>query len=84
MACISIITGCYNEEENVRDLYQRVCDVFANLNKHWSKLIFADNSSKDNTVAILKEIARETSGSRSSTTTGISALFARVTMLPAS
>ena len=59
MACISIITGCYNEEDNVRTLYQRVCDVFANLNKHSFELIFADNSSKDNTVAILKEIARD-------------------------
>lgn len=59
MKTISIVTPCYNEEENVRELYAQVKAVFAELPGYVYEHIFIDNASKDRTVAILKEIAKE-------------------------
>jgi glycosyltransferase involved in cell wall biosynthesis len=57
--CISVVTPCYNEEGNVRALYEAVKQVFAGLERYSYEHIFIDNSSTDGTVAILKEIARD-------------------------
>lgn len=60
MRLVSVVAGCYNEEENVLELYQRVCRVFREqLPEYAFELILIDNASSDGTVAILKEIARE-------------------------
>lgn len=56
---ISIITPCYNEEGNVLNLYNQVREVMAGIGKYQYEHIFIDNSSRDNTVAILKMIAAE-------------------------
>jgi len=55
---VSVVTGCYNEEENVRELYQKVKEIFDHLNGYSYEHIFIDNASKDGTVSILKEIGR--------------------------
>ena len=57
MRFVSVVTGCYNEEENVAELYRQVAEVFAGLPGYDWELIFIDNASKDRTVAILREIA---------------------------
>jgi glycosyltransferase involved in cell wall biosynthesis len=55
-----VVAGCYNEEENVRELYERVCRVFREeLPDYAFEFILIDNASEDRTVEILKEIARE-------------------------
>jgi glycosyltransferase involved in cell wall biosynthesis len=54
---ISILTACYNEEENVEELYERVRAVMATLGKYRYEHVFIDNSSRDRTVEILKRIA---------------------------
>ena len=60
MRFISVVAGCYNEEENVRELYERVCRVFREeLPEYAFEFILIDNASEDRTVEILKEIARE-------------------------
>jgi len=56
---ISIVTACYNEEENVELLYTEVKKVFEKLTDYEYEHIFIDNASKDRTVAILKEIAKK-------------------------
>jgi glycosyltransferase involved in cell wall biosynthesis len=56
---ISIITPCYNEEGNVLNLYNQVREVMVGIGKYEYEHIFIDNSSRDNTVAILKMIAAE-------------------------
>jgi len=57
---ISIVTPCYNEEENIRDCYGAVREVFeTRLAGYDFEHIFCDNASTDRTVAILKELARE-------------------------
>src|SRR3954452_17826346 len=59
MKTISIITPCYNEEGNVRELYNRVRAAMLSVGRYRYEHIFIDNSSRDRTVPILKEIARE-------------------------
>jgi len=54
---ISILTPCFNEEENVEELYNRVREQMVKLGKYRYEHIFIDNSSSDSTVAILKKIA---------------------------
>ena len=58
MKCISIVTGCYNEEENVQELYERVRKVFNGLPNYTYEHIFIDNASQDRTVDILRQIAK--------------------------
>ena len=56
---ISIVTPCYNEEGNVAVLYEQVKAIIeGQLNKYDYEHIFIDNASSDNTVEILKEIAK--------------------------
>jgi glycosyltransferase involved in cell wall biosynthesis len=57
MKLISIVTPCYNEEENVKEVYEQVKQVFADHGGYAYEHIFIDNASKDKTVSILKEIA---------------------------
>ncbi len=59
MRRITILTPCFNEEENVRPLYEAVKAVFAGLPQYSYEHLFIDNASKDKTVAILREIARQ-------------------------
>lgn len=59
MKTVSIVTPCYNEEANVREVHERVKAVFAQLGRYEYEHIFIDNASRDNTVAVLKEIARD-------------------------
>ncbi len=56
---ITIITPCYNEEGNVEPLHQAVDQVFKALPQYTYEHIFIDNSSKDQTVAILKRLAAQ-------------------------
>jgi glycosyltransferase involved in cell wall biosynthesis len=55
---ISVITPCYNEEDNVAEVYRQVKAVFDGLPAYTYEHIFIDNASRDNTVPILREIAR--------------------------
>lgn len=59
MKTLSIITPCYNEEDNVVDLYTRVRAVIASLGRYKYEHIFIDNASQDRTVEILKQLAAE-------------------------
>jgi polyisoprenyl-phosphate glycosyltransferase len=57
MKRISIVTACFNEEGNVRELYERVRNVFEKLPQFTYEHIFIDNASTDGTVAVLRELA---------------------------
>lgn len=58
MTLISIMTACYNEEENIQGIYEAVKKEFEALPKYTYEHIFIDNASTDNTVTILKSIAK--------------------------
>ena len=57
MKSITIVTPCFNEEANVRELYERVRSVMCTIGRYKYEHIFIDNASRDRTVPILKEIA---------------------------
>jgi len=58
MAFVSVVTGCFNEEGNVFELYERICATFAkDLPGYAFELIFIDNASTDKTVEVLKGLA---------------------------
>jgi polyisoprenyl-phosphate glycosyltransferase len=54
---ISIVTACFNEEENVEALYERIRAVMEGLGKYRYEHIFIDNASRDGTVEILRRLA---------------------------
>lgn len=56
---LSIVTPCYNEEENVDELYTQVKAAIAGQTKYEFELIFIDNHSQDGTVAKLKKLAEK-------------------------
>ena len=57
MKTVSVVTQCYNERDNVEEVYRRVRDVMAALGRYRYEHIFIDNSSTDGTVETLKRIA---------------------------
>ena len=57
MKHISIMTACYNEEENIAEVYTQVKEVFAKLPNYRYEHVFIDNASEDTTVEILRGIA---------------------------
>lgn len=59
MKLISIVTPCYNEEENIEECYRRVKELFAALGKYRYEHVFIDNASSDKTQAILRRLAAE-------------------------
>lgn len=57
MKRISIITPCYNEEDNVEELYRQVSAVTKTLSQYEWEHIFIDNASTDRTAEILRKLA---------------------------
>src|SRR5882757_9772981 len=57
MKTISIVTACYNEQDNVDELYRRVRAAVQRAGRYRYEHIFIDNSSTDATVATLQKIA---------------------------
>lgn len=54
---ISIVTPCYNEEDNVVPLYNRVREVCEPIEGYSFEHIFIDNASSDRTVDVLRTLA---------------------------
>lgn len=54
---ISIISPCFNEAENIDELYSRVMNIVESIEKYQFEYVFIDNASTDDTVNKLKTIA---------------------------
>jgi glycosyltransferase involved in cell wall biosynthesis len=59
MPFVSIVSGCFNEAENVRELHEQIKAVFEQLPGYTWEHIYIDNASTDGTPVILREIARD-------------------------
>jgi len=58
MKLISIVTPCFNEEENVQELYDRIKNVMAGFDYNYEH-IFIDNASTDRTIELLRELGSQ-------------------------
>ena len=56
---ITLFTPCYNEENNINVLYDRVLSVIQKIPQYNFEYVFIDNASTDNTLKVLKEIAEK-------------------------
>lgn len=59
MKLISIVVACYNEEENVLQLYEQIREIFKHFSGYQYEHIFIDNASEDNTQTILRQLAQK-------------------------
>ncbi len=59
MKHISVMTPCYNEEGNIRNLYRAVREQFEKMPQYTYEHIFIDNYSTDKSRVILRELASE-------------------------
>ncbi len=55
---ISIVGGCYNEAENIEELYNRCLAVLKKFPQYDYEFILADNCSTDNTRDVIRSIAQ--------------------------
>jgi glycosyltransferase involved in cell wall biosynthesis len=56
---ISILFPCYNERENILELFNRINFAISNLNEYDFEVVAIDNNSEDGTQDILRELAHK-------------------------
>jgi glycosyltransferase involved in cell wall biosynthesis len=54
---VSIVSGCYNEQDNIKPFYERITSVMSQFPHYDYEIIIIDNCSKDKTPGVLREIA---------------------------
>lgn len=59
MKKIGVIIPCWNEEESIPLFYEEMCRVMKIMNKNTFELLFINDGSKDNTLNILKKLAKK-------------------------
>ena len=47
---VSLVSPCFNEQDNVEELYRRTCDAMAQLPQYDFEYLIIDNASTDRTV----------------------------------
>jgi glycosyltransferase involved in cell wall biosynthesis len=52
---VSVVVPVLNEEENLAELFERICSAIENLNRTW-ELIFVDDGSTDGTFRVLQAL----------------------------
>jgi len=57
MKTVSVVAGCFNEEGNLQEFYDRTVAVFNGLPEHAYEIIIADNCSTDGSKDVLRRIA---------------------------
>ncbi|MBQ8802871.1 MAG: glycosyltransferase family 2 protein [Tyzzerella sp.] len=57
---ISVVIPCYNEQESIGLFYNEMCSVSEEMN-HEFEFIFVNDGSRDNTLAIIKELREKDS-----------------------
>jgi glycosyltransferase involved in cell wall biosynthesis len=59
MTFISIVTPCFNESDNVEELYRQIKKIMTDIADIGYEHIFIDNASNDGTVPVLRRLADE-------------------------
>jgi dolichol-phosphate mannosyltransferase len=55
---VSIVVPCYNEQENITALHERIAAVMAQVSDDW-ELVFVDNGSRDDSAGTFSELAAQ-------------------------
>jgi glycosyltransferase involved in cell wall biosynthesis len=58
---ISIVAGCFNEEENIEELYVRLTAVMLEFSQYDYEILLIDNASTDRTVEVIRAICAKDS-----------------------
>jgi glycosyltransferase involved in cell wall biosynthesis len=53
---VTIVTGCYNERDNIADLYARISAVMQQLVSYEYEVIIIDNASVDGTQEVIRDV----------------------------
>jgi len=56
---ISIVSGCYNEQDNIETFYNSITSIMSKYSQYDYEIIVIDNCSTDKTQKILKDIAQK-------------------------
>lgn len=59
MKTISIVSGCYNEEGNLQEFYDRILAVSKKFPNYAYEIIIADNCSTDGSREVIRQIAAQ-------------------------
>lgn len=59
MKKITVVTPCYNEEDNVEEVYAQTKAVFAGIDEVCYEHLFIDNRSTDRTPELLRQLASQ-------------------------
>lgn len=59
MKKISVIVPCWNEQESVPLFYEEMVKVMGEMKKNEFEIMFINDGSKDNTLKILKDLAKQ-------------------------
>ncbi len=57
MKHVTIVSPCFNEAENVEELYARIVAAMSRCPQYTFDLLFVDNASTDGTVGVLRRLA---------------------------
>lgn len=59
MKTITVVIPTYNEENNIRSVYERVCRLFVeDLKQYELQILFIDNASSDSSRILIEELCR--------------------------
>lgn len=56
---LSIVITCYNEQENIQEMYSRIVKIFKKLKNYSPEIIFVDNDSTDNSDSIYTKLTKK-------------------------
>ncbi|NMB57338.1 glycosyltransferase family 2 protein [Candidatus Beckwithbacteria bacterium] len=56
---ISVIVACYNEEENIKEIYQRIIKTFKENPQYDYEIIYVDNNSIDTSRKIIQDLCKK-------------------------
>ena len=56
---ISIVVPCYNEQESLPIFYEEITKIAKEMKEQDFEFVFVNDGSKDNTLKILKDLAKK-------------------------